>query len=89
MGGSEQNAGGENCGEKTEGDCEVSNEQFYVLVSVPILGILVNALVFLSLNSRMSTVEARMMNLENTFTTRFDLLMGRLIELEKEIHRGR
>jgi hypothetical protein len=44
---------------------------------------------FLSLNSRMSSVEGRMLNLENTFTTRFDLLMGRLIELEKEIHKGR
>ena len=64
----------------------MSNEQFYILVGVPVLGILLNALVFLSLNSRMTTVEARMMNLENTFTTRFDLLMGRLIELEKEIH---
>ena len=39
-----------------------------------------------SLNSRMTALEARMLSLENTFTTRFDLLMGRLIELEKEIH---
>jgi hypothetical protein len=29
------------------------------------------------------------MNLENTFTTRFDLLMGRLIELKKELYKGR
>jgi hypothetical protein len=67
----------------------MTNEQFYTLISIPIFGILLNALVFLSLNSRMSSVEARMMNLENTFTTRFDLKMGRLIELEKEIHKGR
>ena len=52
------------------------------LIAIPLLGILVNALVFMSLNSRMSTVEARMMNLENTFTSRFDLLMGRLVDLE-------
>lgn len=65
----------------------MTNEQFYILVGVPVLGILLNALVFLSLNSRMTTVEGRMLNLENTFTTRFDLLMGRLIELEKEIHK--
>ncbi len=65
----------------------MTNEQFYVLIAVPLLGILLNSLVFLSLNSRMSSVEARMLNLENTFTTRFDLLMGRLIELEKEIHK--
>jgi hypothetical protein len=67
----------------------MTNEQFYTLISIPILGILLNALVFVSLNSPMNSVEARMMNLENTFTIRFDLLMGRLIELEKEIHKGR
>ncbi|MEJ7606347.1 MAG: hypothetical protein WKF37_08780 [Bryobacteraceae bacterium] len=65
----------------------MATEQFYTLIAIPLLGILLNALVFLSLNSRVSSVEIRMMNLENTFTTRFDLLMGRLIELEKEIHR--
>ena len=65
----------------------MSHEQFYVLIAIPVLGILLNSLVFLSLNSRMSSVEARMLNLENTFTPRFDLLMGRLIELEKEIHK--
>jgi hypothetical protein len=67
----------------------MTNEQFYVLISVPVLGILLNALVFLSLKWRMSSVEVRMMNLENTFTTRFDLLMGLLIEVEKDIHKGR
>jgi hypothetical protein len=50
----------------------MSNEQFYTLVAIPIVGILLNALVFTSLNSRMSSVESRMMNLENTFTARFD-----------------
>jgi hypothetical protein len=41
------------------------------------------------LESRIAALETRMLNLENTFTTRFDLLMGRLTDLEKEIHRGR
>jgi hypothetical protein len=70
----------------------MTNEQFYILVGVPVLGILLNALVFLSLNARMTTVEnrmaaieLRMSNFENTFTTRFDLLMGRLTDLEREI----
>jgi len=67
----------------------MTNEQFYILISVPVLGIVLNALVFLSLNSRMSSVEGRMTNLESTFTTRFDLLMGRLIELEMDVHKGR
>ena len=54
----------------------MTNEQFYIVIAVPLLGILLNTLVFLSLNPRMSSVEARMLNLENTFTARFDLLMG-------------
>jgi len=41
-----------------------------------------------SMEARMASLEARMLHLENTFTTRFDLLMGRLTDLEKEIHRG-
>jgi len=64
----------------------MSNEQFYTLVAIPLLGILLNGLVFMSLNSRMSSVESQMLNSENTFTTRFDLLMGRLSELGKDIH---
>jgi hypothetical protein len=40
-----------------------------------------------AINLRMASLEARMLQLENTFTTRFDLLMGRLTDLEKELHR--
>lgn len=41
------------------------------------------------IEARIGGIEARMLNLENTFTTRFDLLMGRLTDLENEIHRSR
>ena len=41
---------------------------------------------FSSVDSRINSLETRMLSLENTFTTRFDLLMERLIELAKEIH---
>jgi hypothetical protein len=69
-----------------------------------LLGILLNATLYInfsstlnarmtsfesSINARMASLEARMLHLESTFTTRFDLLMGRLTDLEKEIHRGR
>ncbi|MGI8745211.1 MAG: hypothetical protein ACR2NN_22090 [Bryobacteraceae bacterium] len=79
----------------------MTNEQMYILIRVPstlaLVGILVNAVLvshisaalngrIASVETRMSSLETRMLNLENTFTTRFDLLMGRLIELEKEIH---
>lgn len=68
-----------------------------------LLGILLNATLYINFSStlnarmtsfeasmlaRMASLEARMLHLESTFTTRFDLLMGRLTDLEKEIHRG-
>ncbi|MDQ6759496.1 MAG: hypothetical protein M3Z32_06465 [Acidobacteriota bacterium] len=69
----------------------MTDTQLYLAISLPILfnaakiGILVASVNGLNngLNAGMSAIEARMLNLENTFTTRFDLLMGRLIELEK------
>jgi hypothetical protein len=79
----------------------MTDTQLYLAIGVPsfvvLVGMLMNGLLFLglnsrmtglegTLNSRMTSLENRMLNLENTFTTRFDLLMGRLIELEKEIH---
>jgi hypothetical protein len=36
-----------------------------------------------AMESRIAAMEARMLNLENTFTTRFDLLMGRLTDIER------
>lgn len=73
-----------------QGTREMTDVQLYLAIGVPsfvvLMGMLMNGLLFLGLNSRMTALEGRMANLENTFTTRFDLLMGRLIELEKEIH---
>jgi len=99
----------------------MTNEQLYLVIGIPgllaLVGILTNALLYTSLNSRMTalgnrmtalenrietrmaaleariearmaTLEGRMVSFENTFTTRFDLLMGRLTDLEKDVHRG-
>lgn len=71
----------------------MTDTQLCLAIGVPIafnaaiIGVLVAYVNGLNtgLNARMSALETRMINLENTFTTRFDLLMGRLIELEKEI----
>lgn len=41
-----------------------------------------------SIESRLASIEGRMMNLETTVTARFDLLMGRLTDLEKEIRKN-
>jgi hypothetical protein len=68
----------------------MTDTQLYLAIGVPssvvLVGMLMNGPLFLGLNSRMTTLEGRMLNLGNTFTTRFDLLMGRLIEIGKEIH---
>lgn len=40
-----------------------------------------------SIDTRIGLLESRMQSLENTVMTRFDLIMGRLNDLEKEIHR--
>jgi hypothetical protein len=72
----------------------MSNEQLYLAIGVPLV---VNGLLALLLNgrigtienllsTRISSVESRMLSLENTFTARFDLIMGRMTELEKQIH---
>jgi uncharacterized coiled-coil protein SlyX len=37
--------------------------------------------------SRMAALEARMAALENTMTTRFDLIMGRLMDLDTRLTR--
>ncbi len=62
--------------------------QLYLAIGVPML---FNGLLFLlalySLNSRITSLVSRMTNLENTVTMRFDLLMGRMSELEREIGR--
>ena len=75
----------------------MTNEQMYILIGVPgilaLVGILVNSVlvahVSTTLNARMTAVETRIGSLENTFTTRFDLLMGRLLRLMGKVSRGR
>ncbi|MDQ2948766.1 MAG: hypothetical protein M3Y27_22970 [Acidobacteriota bacterium] len=72
----------------------MTDTQLYLAIGLPILfnaamiGVLVAYVNGLNngLNARIGALEACMLNLENTFATRFDLLMGRLVELEKEIH---
>ena len=66
----------------------MTNEQLYVLIGVPIIvniifnGVLIGVIANV-LSTRMSSLESRMLNLENTVMARFDLMMGRLTELER------
>jgi len=74
----------------------MTDQQLYLTVGVPsfvaLMGILVNGLLYISLNSRMSALdsrmtalEARMAGLEATFTARFDLMMGKIMELDTRL----
>ena len=73
----------------------MTNEQMYLLIGLPVLfnGVFLT-IINSNLNARMGAIELRMTALENriearmsalesTMMTRFDLLMGRLADLEK------
>jgi hypothetical protein len=63
--------------------------QLYLAVGVPtialVLGMIGNGLLFNALSARMSSLEARMLALESSMNTRFDLIMGRLADLDTRL----
>jgi hypothetical protein len=67
----------------------MSDIQLYLSIGLPtlavVIGIMVNGLLFNGLSARMSGLEARMLALENTTTTRFDLMMGKLSDLDNRL----
>ncbi|HUK18404.1 MAG TPA: hypothetical protein VLW65_18400 [Bryobacteraceae bacterium] len=67
----------------------MSDIQLYLSIGLPtlavVIGIMVNGLLFSGLSARMSSLEARMLALENTTTTRFDLMMGKLSDLDNRM----
>ena len=66
----------------------MTNEQLYLAVGLPILFNLVfNGVMFLALNSRMTSLEARMNNLEQSNAAKFDLLTGAIHELDNRLSR--
>jgi hypothetical protein len=66
----------------------MDNVQLYPAIGVPIVfnGIMFTVLAVTS-TYRMAALEARMAALENTMTTRFDLIMGRLMDLDTRLGR--
>jgi hypothetical protein len=62
----------------------MANVQLFLALGVPLAA---NGLLFLMLNSRMSAVENRMTSLEVTMTTRFDLIMSKLTDLDTSLTR--
>ena len=67
----------------------MSDIQLYLSIGLPtlavVIGIMVNGLLLSGLSARMSSLEARMLALENTTTTRFDLMMGKLSDLDNRM----
>lgn len=71
----------------------MTGTQLYLAIGIPsfvaLMGMLMNGALYLafanSLNARMAAIETRIQNLENTFTTRFDLLMGKLAKLDTRL----
>jgi hypothetical protein len=67
----------------------VRDAQLYLAVGIPsfalILGMIGNGLLFNALSARMNHLESRMLALETSMNTRFDLIMGRLADLDTRL----
>jgi hypothetical protein len=67
----------------------MTDTQLHLAVGVPtialVLGMIGNGLLFNALSARMSSLEARMLALESSMNTRFDLIMGRLADLDTRL----
>jgi len=66
----------------------MTNEQLYLAVGLPIVfNVVFNGVLFLALNSRMSSLETRMGNLEQSTNSKFDLVVGAIHELDNRLSR--
>jgi hypothetical protein len=73
----------------------MTNEQLYLAVGLPIVfNVVFNGVLFLALNSRMTSLEtrmtgleSRMSNLEQSTNSKFDLVVGAIHELDNRLSR--
>jgi len=67
----------------------MTDVQLYLTIGIPtfavLIGILLNGFLYNALNSRIAGLETRMLSLETTVTARFDLMMGKLMELDTRL----
>ena len=67
----------------------MTDTQLYLAIGFPtlalLLGMVGNGLLFNALSARMTGLEARMLALETSLNTRFDLIMGRLSDLDTRL----
>lgn len=68
---------------------DLTDTQLYLVMGIPsfiaLMGIFVNTLMFISLNSRMSSLETRMLALEQCVHQRFGLLIGKVAALDTRL----
>ena len=66
----------------------MANEQLYLAIGLPIIfNLIFNGVMFLALNSRMTSIEGRMTNLEQSVNNKIDLLTGAVHDLDNRLSR--
>ncbi len=67
----------------------MTGPQLYLAIGIPtiavVLGMIGNGYLFNALSARMSSLESRMLALETSMNTRFDLIMGRLSDVDTRL----
>jgi hypothetical protein len=70
---------------------EMTDLQLYILVAIPLVGILANTGLFIRLsgtmNARFAGLESKMESRFERVDARFDTLMGKVIEIDKRLTR--
>jgi len=61
--------------------------QLYILVAIPLVGILANTGLFIHLNSTMNTRFAALESRFERIDGRFDLLMGKVVDIDNRLTR--
>ena len=69
----------------------MTDQQLYLSIGLPsllvLVGILVNVGYFVSINSRIQALETRLDGRINSLETKFDLLIGKVVELDNRLTR--
>ena len=69
----------------------MSDQQLYLAIGLPtvvaLIGILVNIGYFVTINGRIGALETRINGLESKLDTKFDLLVGKVIDLDNRLVR--
>jgi hypothetical protein len=80
--------------QRTMGEEAMTHLQFYILVAIPLVGILANTGLFIHLSTRIDTLGGRIDThggrvdtLRAHFDARFETLLGKLVEVDNRLTR--